>query len=679
MEGKVSEPASPIIFACSCEETMPLDTVALARCAGEVHTADQLCRRQLDLYKAALATGAPITVGCTQEAPLFGEVAAEDRVRYVNIRENAGWSKGARDAGPKMAALLATAAEPPPAVQFVTMESQGVTLVYGRDEVAIEAARRLADHLDITVLLTKPGAVSPPRATAFPVLKGTIRGATGHLGAFELRIDDFAQPAPSSRDLLVFGEARNGATSQCDLVLDLSGGLPLFPAHEVRSGYLRADPRDPAAVERLIFEASHLVGTFDKPKFIAFTESLCAHSRSRITGCTRCVELCPTGAISPAGEYVAIDAFVCAGCGSCAAACPTGAAAYALPTADGLLRRLRTLVSTYRAAGGGNAVLLFHDAGHGEPLIDALARFGDGLPANVIPVPVNEVTQVGPEAIAAAFAYGAVGVRLLTRAKPKHDLSGLHSTVALGDTAVAALGFGEGLVSVIETDDPDALRTALDRAPLGTRSPRPASFVAAGPKRGVLELSFRELQRAAPAPVDAIPLAAGAPFGGLDYNVEACTLCLACVNACPTAALSDNPERPMLRFTESLCVQCGLCAATCPENAIVGLKPRIDYAAWDRPKEVLKEEEPFHCVACAKPFGTKSAIERVVEKLAGRHWMFSGGGGENRVRVLMMCEDCRVEAVVNESFDPHAMPPRPRPRTAEDYLAERAAGTDELR
>jgi ferredoxin len=672
-----------IVFACSCEETMPLDAAAIAAgCGGELRSADQLCRRELERFKAALNTGAAITVGCTQEAPLFREAAAEagaeERVAFANIRENAGWSANARDAGPKMAALLAAAAEPAHAVQFVAMESRGVALVYGRDAAAIEAARRLSDHLDITVLLTKPGEIAPPRATAFPVLKGTIAGATGHLGAFSLRIDDFAQPAPSSREHLVFGPARDGATSTCDLVLDLSGNFPLFPAHELRSGYLRADPRDAAAVERLIFEASHLVGTFDKPKFVSFSEALCAHSRSQITGCTRCLELCPTGAITPAGDHVAIDPYVCGGCGSCAAACPTGAVTYEVPDVRRQLRSLRTLLSAYRAAGGGNPVLLFHDAGHGEPLIDALARFGPGLPANVIPVAVNEVTQIGPETIAAAFAYGATGVRLLLRAKAKHDLSGLHRTLALANAALAALGYGAGVAQTVETDDPDALRSALDRAPAGVPAPTPASFLPEGSKRGLLALSFRELHRAAPAPVGAIALPAGAPFGGLDYNADACTLCLACVGACPTAALTDNPERPMLRFTESLCVQCGLCAATCPEDAILGLVPRLDIAAWDAPKTVLKEEEPFHCVGCGKAFGTKSAIEAVVRKLADRHWMFSGAAGEARTRVLTMCEDCRVEVVVNEGFDPHGAPPRPRPRTSEDYLAERTKGTDGL-
>lgn len=659
---------------------MPLDADALAQaCPGRLHTADQLCRRELERFKAAVAAGIDVTVGCTQEAPLFSEAAEElgagDRVLFANIREAAGWSRDGAAAGPKMAALLAAAAEPMPPVGTVAMTSAGVALVYGRDEVAIEAGRRLAEHLDVTVLLSRPGELIPPRATEFPVLKGTVAAAKGHLGAFELRIDDYALPSPSSRRALRFGVARDGATSTCDVILDLSGGLPLFPAHEVRHGYLRADPRDPAAVERILFQASHLVGEFDKPRFVQMREGLCAHSRSRITGCTRCLEVCPTGAITPAGNHVAIDPYVCAGCGSCAAVCPTGAAAYALPPADGLVRRLRTLLRVYCEAGGRDAVVLFHDGDHGAPLIDALARFGDGLPANVLPVQVNEVSQIGPETLAAFFAYGGAGARLLVRGRPKHDLAPMRRVVELSNTATEALGYGAAVVRILETDDPDALRGALDAAPPGRATERPASFLVASDKRGLLDLAFRELRLAAPEPVDLIPLAAGAPFGGLDFEVEACTLCHACVGACPTNALSDDPDRPLLSFDESLCVQCGLCARTCPENVIT-LRPQIDYAAWEAGRRVVKEEEPFHCIACAKPFGTRSAIERVAAKLRDRHWMFSGTAGQDRLRVLQMCENCRVEAAVGENLDPHA-PERPAPRTTDDYLRERAIGAGE--
>ena len=141
------------------------------------------------------------------------------------------------------------------------------------------------------------------------------------------------------------------------------------------------------------------------------------------------------------------------------------------------------------------------------------------------------------------------------------------------------------------------------------------------------------------------------PFGAVVLNTDACTLCLACVGACPVGALSDNPDQPMLRFTESACVQCGICTATCPENAIT-LAPRIDLAAWNAPRRVLKEEEPFACTSCGKPFGTKSSIDRVMAKLES-HWMFSGEKGRDRMRLLCMCDDCRTREVVIAGFDPH--------------------------
>ena len=121
-----------------------------------------------------------------------------------------------------------------------------------------------------------------------------------------------------------------------------------------------------------------------------------------------------------------------------------------------------------------------HDEAHGAPLIDALARFGDGLPANVLPIAVNEVTQIGLEAIAAAFAYGATAVRVLLRAKPRHDTAGLARTLALAEPILAGLGFGIGRAATIETDDPDALADALRAVGSADAAPRPASFLPPG-------------------------------------------------------------------------------------------------------------------------------------------------------------------------------------------------------
>ena len=661
------------ILVCSCENTMPLDTDAISRgCrGGQVTTADQLCRAEIERFRAAAASGEPITVGCTQETPLFSEVAGDraGAISFVNVRETAGWSKDAAAAGPKMAALLAIAAEPPPEIPYVSLNSEGVVLIYGRDEGAIEAGKLLADHLDVTVLIGRARGLTPPRVTDFPVVQGTIRSAKGHLGSFELVVDDYAAPAPSSRGELIFGPPRDGAVSRCDLVLDLSGGAPLFSASDLRDGYLRADPGDPAAVLRAVLKARDLTGTFDKPRYITFTEDLCAHSRSRIVGCHRCLDLCPAGAIAPNGDHVAIDAKICAGCGQCAAACPTGAAAYALPPADTLMRKLRILLATYREARGDHPIVLLHDEAHGTELIDALARHGDGLPAHVLPLAVNEVTQVGLEAVAAAFAYGASALRFLLRARPRHDVTGLRQTIALSEPILAGLGFGTGRVATIETDDPDALGEAARAIAMLPPAQQPARFAPVGGKRDVMRLALRELQRVAPAPVDVVPLPQGAPFGSVEINVEGCTLCLACVSACPTGALSADTERPMLRFAEDACVQCGLCKATCPEKVIT-LRPQIDFRAATAAARVLKEEAPFECIRCNKPFGVKSTIERVSAKLEGKHWMFKGSA--RRLDVIRMCEDCRVAVMAEEDFDPYGKP-RPPVRTTEDYLREREA------
>jgi ferredoxin len=656
------------ILVCSCEDTVPLDAKALHQgCrSGRLVTGRQFCRAELERFREFAATGTPVTIGCTQEAPLFREAAGDGAdVSFANLRETAGWSKDAAEAGPKMAALAAAAAEPAPELAFLTLKSDGVILVYGRDERAVEAAGLLRDHLDVTVVITRPDQLSPPRVADFPIVKGTIRSAKGHLGAFEITVDDYAAPSPSSRGALAFGPGRDGAVSHCDILLDLSGGPPLFPAADLRDGYLRADPGDSAAVLGAVLRARDLVGDFDKPRYIDFTEHLCAHSRSNIVGCRRCLDLCPTGAIAPAGDHVAIDAAICAGCGQCAAVCPTGAAGYALPPADALMRRLRTLLTVYREAGGRTPVLLFHDEDHGGALIDALARHGDGLPAHVLPVQVNEVTQVGLETVAAAFAYGAAAVRFLLRAKSRHDTAGLTRTIALAETILAGLGLGGSRLATIETDDPFVLGDRLREIDLDRDVMQPASFQPDGRKRDVLRLALRELHRVAPSPVDVIALPADAPFGAVEIDVAGCTLCLACVSACPTGALTDDPERPMLRFAEDACVQCGLCKATCPEK-VISLVPQIDFRAATAASRVLKQEEPFPCIRCGKPFGVKSMIERVIAKLEGQHWMYQGAA--SRLDAIKMCEACRVAAVTEREFDPHGAPARPMVRTTDDYL-----------
>ena len=141
----------------------------------------------------------------------------------------------------------------------------------------------------------------------------------------------------------------------------------------------------------------------------------------------------------------------------------------------------------------------------------------------------------------------------------------------------------------------------------------------------------------APLKPDVIDLPpAGAPFGTIGVDKDRCTLCMSCVGACPASALQDNPNAPQLRFIEKNCVQCGLCATTCPEDAIT-LQPRLLLTPERAQPRVLNETQPFACVRCGKPFGTLKAIEAMLGKL-GAHPMFQGAAAER----LKMCGDCRV-------------------------------------
>ena len=101
------------------------------------------------------------------------------------------------------------------------------------------------------------------------------------------------------------------------------------------------------------------------------------------------------------------------------------------------------------------------------------------------------------------------------------------------------------------------------------------------------------------------------------------------------------------------------------------LDARLDFPAFEAGYQTVKEEEPFCCTRCAKPFGTRSTIERVVAKLEDKHWMFSGKG-RARIDLIKMCEDCRVVVATEESLDPYGAPARPSPKTTDDYLRERA-------
>lgn len=661
------------VLVCSCERTMAVDAGRLAKALGAAEAPvvhHHLCGAEIGAFRQALADGEPLLVCCAQQAPLFAEIAAEKdgaTPLFVDIRDRAGWSDAGAEAAPKMAALIAEASVPVEPTPAVTLRSDGATLVYARDEVGLEAARRLAGDRPVTCLLVPAaGPLLPPAVRNFALFCGQVSHAEGHLGAFTLAVKGLAAAAPSSRAALVFDRPVATTELSADVILDLAGQAPLFREGRRRDGYLRADPGAPAAFERAIAEASALLGEFEKPRYVKLDPLLCAHSRNGKVGCTKCLDACPTASITPLGDYVNIDAYTCSGHGACSAVCPTGAITYALPAGRGVFERLRVLLATYRRAGGSEPQLLVHDLGHGAAMIQALARVDRGLPATVLPFALNEVTALGLDFVLTAFAHGAARLSVLTGPAQRDELGALRTTLDQAAEILSGLGFGGDRLCLLAETDPTVLGEAL-RQPAPSAPTPPAGYQVLGRQRETLALALDHLHAAAPSPIAELALVAGGPFGRILLDSTKCTLCMSCVGVCPTAALGANADKPQLSFQESSCVQCGLCRVTCPENAIA-LEPRLVFGPAWREREVLKEEEPFACIRCGKPFGTRSTIDRMIERLA-THPMFQGTG---RLDLIKMCDTCRVVAQMEaEEGGAMAGPPRPLPRTSEDYLRER--------
>ena len=302
------------VLICSCEDTMPLDGEAVARvCRGaNVIEGRQLCRAELERFRKLAAGGAPLTVACTQEAPLFEEVAGEIEgaatLSFVNIRETAGWSKDAKAAGPKMAALIAAAAEPVPEIAFVPLDQrrrdadlrQGRTGDRSRQTAEGSSRRHRADQA-----ARRPGAAAGDR---FPGGEGQHpagQGLSRRLRADRRRLCR-ARPVLARRTRFRAGAQRR------DLALRHRArplrrrrrcSRPPICATAICAPIRAIRPPCCARCSRRAISSAPSTSRATS----TFTADLCAHSRSKIVGCRRCLDLCPTGAIAPNGDHVAID------------------------------------------------------------------------------------------------------------------------------------------------------------------------------------------------------------------------------------------------------------------------------------------------------------------------------------------------------------------------------------
>ncbi len=516
---------------------------------------------------------------------------------------------------------------------LVAYQSRGHCLVIAPLERGLDVIAQLQVKAK-TLLVANTALTIDKNATEDGVKVITARPLqlTGFLGAFDCIIGDPESPGSLAK---VAGVSLLGGF---DTVLDLSD-TPLLSNEVLPFGYY-SPGNDEEALAAALAELPEMEGDFEKPKYFSYDASICAHSRSGITACTNCLDVCGTGAITPAGDGIAIEPYLCQGCGSCTSSCPSGAVRYAYPAPADAMAQLAALLAERREQGNDKTVLFLHDAENGA---ERLKSFEDELVPEILPLAVEEVASIGIDGWFSALAYGAAAVVIDAPVDDSAMFKGLSDQLDTANKILDGIGHNNRLCMLPATDAQALNNIAGHSWP----AIPPAAYKTFNDKRQTTRMALDHVLRHA---VDETPeyveLGSEAPFGQVQVNKDSCTLCLACVTVCPARALQDGETLPQLKFIESSCLQCGLCEKACPEDAI-SLETRYLYDSENALKpRLLNEEKPFNCVVCNTPFATQQIIGRMQSKLSG-HWMFED---EKAMRRLKMCEDCRVKDIFeNES------------------------------
>ena len=499
---------------------------------------------------------------------------------------------------------------------LIGYQSNGRVIVLG-SEADVLQCRQFSKPLQLTLVVTTGARTTRTDHQAMYCAAANVE-VSGYLGNFTLRL----KPADSLQPIEL----------TADIIVDLNAEALLQRAM-LPPGYLH-EPLASSSPQALEIQLLDWVGAFEKPKYFQYHPEICAHGVNGKTVCTQCIDACPAQAISSLVEKIEVDPYLCQGGGACASVCPSGAIEYVYPTLTDQGNRIREMLRVFEQAGGVAPVLLFHTE-NTEPQ-GLLERY-----PQILPLAVEELASVGVDLCLSALVYGAVQVVLLVdQDVPPIALERLNQQLNWLQTLLTGLRLDPQRVII--------LQSAEHYAPLQQEWDFPvAPYTMPDNKRSAIFQAIDYLYQQVEKTRELVALPAGAPFGEAIIDENRCTLCMACISACPGKALQDgsNRQMPEVFFIESHCIQCGACTHTCPEQAI-SISPRIILNREKRNRSrSLNQDTPFACISCGKPFASASVIRLMNHKLKD-HYMFSTPRALSR---LKMCDTCRVADIAQDA------------------------------
>ena len=510
--------------------------------------------------------------------------------------------------------------------ESIRFESRGTVLIIGPAQYVTSAAARLSASLRVLACATS-GEIAQTDLRANPAqMSCRIAAVKGYLGRF-------TATAHGKDGVVEMGPFSPNHDGFFDLVLDLSSP-PLLEMSVKPLGYY-APGTGPLAIDAAIAELATFTGSFRKPRFYHFNMELCTHSVQGVAGCTRCMNVCPTGAISSSGDAILIDGNLCQGCATCMLACPTGAITYATPSFGDIHERLATVLGEMAGADRDSRRLLIH-----EDTDQSVNEYLDSTDKPLVRFALPTIAAAGMDIWLAALVQGATQVIVKLPADlPESTRRELKAQVGVAQALLEASGDLAERIIVMEGTQPIAPVTVRD----GIAAQSLPVMSGGVTKRSILTAALDRLKTSTGAPKTAsVDLPGNAPFGAVEVNRRSCTLCMACAYLCPTGALVSEKTGPRLDFIESRCVQCRLCEHACPEKSIT-LRQRLLLDADARQTaRTLNKDLPHRCPECAAPFIGRALLNKTLKIMRDQELL-----DDEELNRLRLCPSCRAQNVSN--------------------------------